>query len=311
LMPNGRGMGLETRILKGRPIAAGIEEEVRERAARVRDAGGSVRLVVVLVGDDPGSKIYSASILKAASRVGIAADITELSVDARDDDIAGTIRRLSDDTGVSGIIVQRPLPPGTRASVVDEIAPTKDIDCATTINMGALMTGRGAFAPITARSVLEILTRSEIAVAGRHVVIVGRSNVVGRPLAALLLRKADTGNATVTVCHTGTTNLAEHTRRADILVAAMGRPEGISADMVTEGVVVVDVGVNRVDDPESERGYRIVGDVAYDGMLGKAAAITPVPGGVGALTTALLLRSTVEAAELGEDEPGVARERGS
>lgn len=302
---------METRILKGRPIAAGVEEEARERAARVRDAGGSVRLVVVLVGDDPGSKIYSASILKAASRVGIDADITELPVDARDDEIVGTIRRLSDDPGVSGIIVQRPLPPGTRASVVDEIAPTKDIDCATTINMGALMTGRGAFAPITARSVLEILARSGIAVAGRHVVIVGRSNVVGKPLAALLLRKADTGNATVTVCHTGTTNLAEHTRRADILVAAMGRPEAISADMVTEGVVVVDVGVNRIDDPESERGYRIVGDVAYDGMLGKAAAITPVPGGVGALTTALLLRSTVEAAELPEDEPGVARERGS
>jgi methylenetetrahydrofolate dehydrogenase (NADP+)/methenyltetrahydrofolate cyclohydrolase len=182
-------------------------------------------------------------------------------------------------------------------SVVFGFPPRKDVDCAAASSLGLLARGAGVFAPCTALAVVETLAAAGVPVAGAHVVIVGRSAVVGRPLALLLLRKGDRGNATVTVCHTGTPDLAAHTLSADVLVAAMGRPEAIRGDMVREGAVVVDVGVNRVEDPAAERGYRVVGDVAFDEVLGRAAVATPVPGGVGALTTAILLRSAVRAAE--------------
>jgi methylenetetrahydrofolate dehydrogenase (NADP+)/methenyltetrahydrofolate cyclohydrolase len=291
------GDRVETRILDGKPIAAGIREEVAERAGRLRGRGRVVRLAVVLSGDDPASRVYSESILKAAARLGVEAGLHELEAGLGADAIAAFICRLSEDPDVSGIIVQRPLPPGVPESVSDGIAPAKDVDCVTARSQGLLATGREAFAPATPLGVIETLVRSGITIPGSHVVIVGRSAVVGRPLASLLLRKSPRGNATVTVCHTGTLDLASHTRRADILVAAMGRPETVRGDMIREGTVVIDVGVNRVADPAAEGGHRIVGDVAFDEMLGRASAVTPVPGGVGRLTTALLLRNTVEAAE--------------
>ena len=288
---------METRVLDGKPMSAAIREDVANRASALRESGHGVSLAVVLVGDDAASRIYSESICKGAGKLGIEARPVELSTDAGADHVARSIRALSEDPEISAIIVQQPLPRGIPSSIVEEVPPEKDVDGATVRNMGLLFSGREAFAPATALAVVETLSRSEIPVSGRHVVIAGRSTVVGRPLAALLLRKSDRGNATVTVCHTGTPDLSVHTRSADIVVAAMGSPEAIKGEMVREGSVVIDVGVNRIEDPASEKGYRIAGDVAFDEMLGKAAAVTPVPGGVGRLTTAILLRSAVEAAE--------------
>ena len=285
---------METRLLEGKPIARGIREDVSRRAAAL---ARTPRLAVVLVGEDPASRYYSESILRSAAKRGVDASLVELAASDGSASVAAAIRSLSDDPSVDGIIVQQPLPSGIDGSVIEEVAPEKDVDCATTYCMGLLLAGRETFAPCTALGVLEMLAGYDIDVAGAHVVIVGRSTVVGKPLANLLLRKSQRGNATVTVCHTGTRDLATHTRSADIVVAAMGRPAAIGGDMVAEGAVVIDVGVNQVDDPGSEKGHRMVGDVAFDEMLGRVSAVTPVPGGVGTLTTALLLRSVVEAAE--------------
>lgn len=289
---------METRILEGRLIAAAIRSDVADRVASLASAGRGVLLAVVLVGDDAASRIYSESIRRAAVKLGIDVQFVDVPADAGAETVAGAIRSRSDDPAVSGVIVQRPLPRGIPASVVENVHPSKDVDGATTRSMGLLLAGREAFAPATPLGVIETLVGSGIPIDGRHVVVLGRSVVVGRPLAGLLLRKSDRGNATVTVCHTGTTDLAAHTRSADIVVAAMGRPQAVTADMIEDGAVVIDVGVNRIEDADSEKGYRVVGDVAFEEMLGKASAVTPVPGGVGLLTTAILLRNTVEAAEL-------------
>jgi methylenetetrahydrofolate dehydrogenase (NADP+)/methenyltetrahydrofolate cyclohydrolase len=288
---------VETRILKGKPVAAAIREDVARRADDLSKTGAAAKLAIVMIGDDPGSAIYSQSLIKAAGKVGIASDLVTAPASADPDEVARTIARVDGDPSVTGIIVQQPLPKGIPSTVIESVSPEKDVDCATTRSLGLLMAGAESFAPATALSVIEILTASDIPISGRDAVIVGRSTVVGRPLASLLLRKSDRGNATVTVCHTRTRDIAAHTRAADIVVAAMGVAQAIRGDMIGEGAVVVDVGTNRVEDPGSEKGYRIVGDVAFDEVLGKASAVTPVPGGVGSLTTAILLRNTVEAAE--------------
>lgn len=288
---------METKILAGKPIAAAVREDVARRTGALAERGLDPRLAIVMVGDDPGSAIYSKSLIKAAGKVGIAADLVTVPGGASADEVARAIRSVDDDSSVTGIIVQQPLPKSIPSAVIEEVSPEKDVDCATARSLGLLMAGVESFAPATALSVIEILVASGIPISGRDVVIVGRSTVVGRPLASLLLRKSERGNATVTVCHTGTRDIAAHTRGADIVVAAMGVPEAIRGDMIGAGSVVVDVGTNRVDDPDAEKGYRIVGDVAYEEVLGKASAVTPVPGGVGSLTTAILLRNTVEAAE--------------
>ena len=285
---------MDTALLKGKAVAGEIRQDVARRAAALPF---DPALAIVLVGNDPASAYYSASIERAATKVGVATRLVELEASDGTERVASSIRDLSRDASVHGIIVQQPLPAGILQQVVEQVAAEKDVDCATTYSLGLLMTGRETFAPCTALAVLEMLHGHDIALPGKHVVIVGRSTVVGKPLANLLLRKSERGNATVTVCHTGTSDLALHTRQADILVAAMGRPGAIRGDMISEGVVVIDVGVNQIDDPESEKGYRLVGDVAFDEMTGLASAVTPVPGGVGTLTTALLLRSVVVAAE--------------
>jgi methylenetetrahydrofolate dehydrogenase (NADP+)/methenyltetrahydrofolate cyclohydrolase len=295
---------METRILAGKPIAALLMADVAERAAALAGRGEPVRLAVLAIGDDPASGMYCASIGRAASSAGIAVELVERGATSGALEVARTIRALSDDPGVAGVLVQQPLPPGIPASVIDELSPAKDVDGATARSLGLLAAGRESFAPCTAQAVVEILVGSGISIPGKHVVIVGRSAVVGRPLAALLLRKSPRGNATVTVCHTGTPDLGRYTRLADIVVAAMGRPRAVTADMIAEGAVVVDVGTNRIADPSAPGGSRVVGDTAFDEMLGKAAAVTPVPGGVGSLTTALLLLNTVVAAERGPRSEG-------
>lgn len=288
---------MDTRVLKGKPIAAGIVEEVGRRAAALAGRGVEPCLGVVLAGDDPASRLYAGSIERAGGGAGIAVETVNLPGGASGAQVQDAIRALADNGSVDGIIVQQPLPGGVPVSVVDAIPTPKDVDCAAAASLGLLTRGAEVFAPCTPLGVVEMLASAGVRIAGSHVAVVGRSAVVGRPLALLLLRKSERGNATVTVCHTGTPDLATHTRSADVVVAAMGRPEAIRGDMVREGAVVIDVGVNRIDDPGSERGFRIVGDVAFDEMLGRASVVTPVPGGVGALTTALLLRNTVEAAE--------------
>ena len=285
-----------TEILHGRAIADSIKADVAALARELSESGIDPRLAIVLIGDDPASRIYTASIEKSAARAGITVTVVEPAASAGVDGVAAALRDLDRDPEVHGIIVQQPLPAEIPAAVIEEVSPEKDVDGSTTRSAGLLAVGRPAFAPCTAGAVVEMLVRSGVKTSGRHVVIVGRSPVVGRPLALLLLRKEDAGNATVTVCHSRTVDLERHTRSADILVAAMGRPEAIRGHMVGEGAVVVDVGVNRVEDAGAPKGYRIVGDVAFDEVVGKAAAITQVPGGVGTLTTALLLLHTVRAA---------------
>ncbi len=287
---------METRVLKGKPVAALIREEVSTGSAALRGRGVVPTLAVMQIGDDPSSKIYSSSIQKAGGKLGVDVVLSTLPGETSVQDVALRIAALGTDPSVHGIIVLEPLPHGVPSDVLEGIPPAKDVDGATALSLGLIVAGRPAYAPCTAQAVVEILVRSGIEISGRHVVIVGRSPVVGRPLANMLLRKADNANATVTVCHTGTRDLSAHTMTADILVAAMGVPEAIRGDMLAEGVVIIDVGVNRIDDASSERGHRIVGDVAFDEALGIAAAISPVPGGVGTLTTSLLLLNTIDAA---------------
>lgn len=287
---------LETRVLKGKPVAALIREEVSTASAALRDRGVVPTLAIMQVGDDPSSKIYCSSIQKAGGKLGVDVVLSTLPASSSVQDVTERIAALGTDPSIHGIIVLEPLPHGIPSQVLEEIPPAKDVDGATALSLGLIVAGRPAYAPCTAQAVVEMLVRSGIEISGRHVVIVGRSPVVGRPLANMLLRKADNANATVTVCHTRTRDLSAHTMTADILVAAMGVPEAIRGEMLAEGVVIIDVGVNRIDDPSSERGHRVVGDVAYDEALGIAAAITPVPGGVGTLTTSLLLLNTIDAA---------------
>ncbi len=288
---------METRILSGKPLAATMREEISARAARLRGAGIVPTLAVVLVGDDPASRIYSSSIQKAGAKLGVDVRLAELDVSGGERGVAERLVALGADPDIHGIIVQQPLPESISGSVVDAIPFGKDVDGSTAESLGRVLSGRKAFAPATAQAVVEVLSRAGIETAGRHVVIVGRSTVVGKPLACLLLRKNTVGNATVTVCHTGTRDLAAMTRTADILVAAMGVPEAIRGDMLSPGVIAIDVGVNRVDDPGSGKGYRVTGDIAAEEALGVASALTPVPGGVGTLTTTIILENTVTAAE--------------
>lgn len=284
-------------ILKGRPIAERIRENVAERVDALGRRGVAAKLGIVLAGDDAASGIYTRSLEKACAAVGISVEVAAIPGEDGGPGVERAVGRMAEDAATHGILVQQPLPPGVSRGVIERIPTGKDVDGATTESMGLLVLGRDGFAPCTPLGVIEILRGWDVPIAGRDVVIVGRSAVVGRPLANLLVRKTEWANATVTICHTGTRDLGTHTRRAEILVAAMGSPRAISADMVSERAVVVDVGVNRIEDPASDRGYRVVGDVDFDGMNGKVNAITPVPGGVGSLTTALLLRNTVEAAE--------------
>ncbi|MBD3367700.1 MAG: bifunctional 5,10-methylene-tetrahydrofolate dehydrogenase/5,10-methylene-tetrahydrofolate cyclohydrolase [Candidatus Eisenbacteria bacterium] len=294
-----------TTVLRGKPIASAIREEIAEGSAELAGDGAPPLLAVVLVGEDPASAIYTKSIERNAAKVGVATRVVGLDAGIGTGGVEEAIARLSRDEEVHGIILQQPLPETIDASVVERIAPEKDVDGATVRSLGLLLKGEECFAPCTAEAVVEMLVRGQIDIEGRHVVIVGRSAVVGKPLANLLLRKSRRGNATVTVCHSRTRDLAVHTSAADILVVAVGRPNAVTGGMMRPGAVVVDVGVNRIDDPGTEKGYRVVGDVNYEDALERASVVTPVPGGVGTLTTTLLLRNTLAAARRagGADDP--------
>ena len=283
-------------IIDGTAIAAAVRADVAQGAAAFRAAHGRPpSLRVVLVGDHPASQSYVRAKARAAGEAGIDAETLSRPGDLAQADLLALIAELNADDGVDGVLVQLPL-----ADRVDERAvtravdPAKDVDGFHPENVGRLVLGEETLEPCTPAGIVEMLRRSGVETAGAHAVVLGRSNIVGKPMASLLLRRGV--DATVTVCHSRTRDLAAVTRQADILVAAIGRPAFVTADMVRPGAAVIDVGINRVDDPSRERGYRLVGDVDFDAVAAVAGAITPVPGGVGPMTIAMLLRNTLRAA---------------
>ena len=283
-------------LIDGRALAQDVKDDVQSAIEDWTTQGHRPPyLSAVLVGDNPASAAYVRGKERDCAEVGIETNTHSLDASVSEAALLDTIRGLNQDDGVDGILVQLPLPDHIdEQKVIDTIAPHKDVDGFHPANLGRLLRGNPAFIPATPFGILEMLRRSAINPDGMDAVIVGRSNIVGKPLAALLMQR--TANATVTVCHSHTEALADHTRRADLLVAALGQAEYIGADMVQDGAVVIDVGINRVDDPSRDRGYRLVGDVDFDAARKKAAHITPVPGGVGLMTRAMLLKNTLTAA---------------
>jgi len=284
--------------LDGREISLEIRAEIKADIERLKQEQNLVPgLAVVLVGDNPASLSYVRSKGKACEELGMYSLQVDLPADASTAEVVEAVERLNRDDSVHGILVQLPLPGQDEEQVLNAIDPNKDVDGLHPVNLGRLVRQEECFWPCTPHGIVQILSRSGIETAGKHVVVVGRSTLVGRPIALLLGYKAEGANATVTLCHTGTHDLGYFTRQADIVIAAAGFPQGIKADMVREGAVVIDVGINQIDAPERERGWRLVGDVDYKEVRKKASAITPVPNGVGPMTIALLLYNTVWSAK--------------
>jgi len=285
-------------LIDGTAIGRLVRRDVAEEVERLKALGITPGLSVVLVGDDPASAVYVRSKGKACEEAGMRGETIRLPADTSEDALLAQVDRLNADPNVHGILVQMPLPRHMAADkVIRRIRPEKDVDGFHPVNVGKLSIGeRDGFVPCTPAGAIELLVRSGVDTRGKDAVIVGRSNIVGKPMAALLMQDAPGGNATVTVCHSRTANLAGHIRRADIVVAAIGRPEMITGDMIKPGAVVIDVGINRVNDASVPKGYRIVGDVHFASARDVASLITPVPGGVGPMTIAMLMKNTVRAA---------------
>ncbi|HVE80170.1 MAG TPA: bifunctional 5,10-methylenetetrahydrofolate dehydrogenase/5,10-methenyltetrahydrofolate cyclohydrolase [Gemmatimonadaceae bacterium] len=279
-------------------IAREVRDEVARDAAALAARGVKPGLAVVLVGDDPASAVYVRSKGKATVEAGMHSETVRLPAATSQDELVAHVDRLNADPAIHGILVQMPLPKQIDATaVIRRVSPAKDVDGFHPVNVGKLLIGeRDGFVPCTPAGVVELLRRSGVETKGAECVVVGRSNIVGKPMSALMVQDAPAGNATVTVCHSRTRDLAAHTRRADILIVAIGRAEMVGGDMVKPGAVVIDVGMNRVADAASDKGYRLVGDVAFDAARAVASRITPVPGGVGPMTIAMLLKNTVRAA---------------
>ncbi len=289
---------MTAQIIDGRAIADEIRAELQARVRALHERGVIPGIAFVLVGENPASISYVRSKGQACEQIGVRSETIRRPDDISQEELIALVGELNADPTWHGILVQLPLPSHLdEGAVTRAIAPEKDVDAVHPQNMGRLLWGEPTFLPCTPSGIQQLLLRSGHDPAGKHVVICGRSNIVGKPLAALLMQKRPGANATVTVCHTRTQDLAEVTRGADILVAAMGQARAITADMVREGAVVIDVGNNRVPDASRKSGFRMVGDVDFEAVSAKAAAITPVPGGVGPMTVTMLLSNTVQAAE--------------
>ncbi len=286
-------------LIEGKRIADEILAELTERVARLREAHGTTPgLAAVLVGDDPASQVYVRNKTRSCQRIGVDAETIHLSKESSQEQIVAAIEELNRDDRFHGILVQLPLPGHVdEGAVLYSVDPDKDVDGLHPVSMGRLASGHPVFVPATPLGIQQLLLRSGCDPEGKHVVILGRSTLVSKPLALLLIQKAPGANATVTMCHTRTRDLAGLTRQADVLVVSTGRPRWVTADMVKAGAVVIDVGINRIDDPTAKGGTRLVGDVDFDSVREKASAITPVPGGVGPMTVAMVVVSTVQAAE--------------
>jgi len=289
-------MGAE--IIDGRKIAEDIRGELRQRVERLKGKGVTPKLMAILVGEDPAALSYLRGIARGCEAVGILTDTIKLPQSITQDELERKIGELNRDTKCHGIILQLPLPKHLSTLRAESaISPDKDVDGTNPVNTGKLLLGEETFFPSTPYGVQELLVRSGNSPEGKHVVICGRSNIVGKPLMGILVQKQKGANATVTVCHTGTRDLGAIARQADILVAAMGKAKAITADMVRKGAIVVDVGVNQIEDPANPGKFKLVGDVDFDAVKEVAGAITPVPGGTGPVTSALLVANTVKAAE--------------
>ncbi len=289
---------MTAQIIDGKQVAAEMRAELKDKVDELKDKGVTPGLAVVLVGEDPASKSYVTAKERACEEIGIYSDDNRLDAETSEEDLLALVKKLNQDPKINGILVQLPLPKHIdEDKVLLAIDPAKDVDGFHPVNVGKMVVGQDAYLPCTPHGVIQLLMRSNVTLEGAEVVVVGRSNIVGKPVANMLIQKAPTGNATVTVCHTRTKNMAEHVKRADIIIAAAGWPNTVTADMVKDGAVVIDVGVNRVEDASKKRGYRLVGDVDFEAVKEKASLITPVPGGVGPMTITMLLYNTVQSAE--------------
>ncbi|MDP6420755.1 MAG: bifunctional 5,10-methylenetetrahydrofolate dehydrogenase/5,10-methenyltetrahydrofolate cyclohydrolase [SAR202 cluster bacterium] len=289
---------MTAKVINGTEMANSVRAEIADCVAELTDRHGvTPGLAVVLAGDDPASMVYVRHKERAAIEARMISQIVTLKAEATEADVLAEIDRLNCDSGIHGILVQLPLPSHIDARTATEaVLPEKDVDGLHPYNKGLLLAGTPRFVPATPAGIQYMLVNSGFDPDGKHVVVCGRSDIVGKPIANLLMQRMPGANATVTVCHTRTKDLASITRQADILIAAIKQPRFITADMVKDGVVVIDVGINRIPAPERKRGSRLVGDVDYESVSQKAAAITPVPGGVGPMTIAMLLRNVLEAA---------------
>lgn len=289
---------MTARLILGKEVSEEIYGELRQRSAALKERGVVPGLAVILVGDDPASQVYVRKKGEMCEELGMRSRIIRMPAETTQDELLERIAELNADDSVHGFLVQLPLPPQIdEAVVIDAIAPEKDVDCFHPSNVGRLLTGNPDFMPATPAGVQQMLVRSGVETEGRHVVVIGRSNIVGKPMAALMMQRGEGADSTVTVVHSRTRDLAEITRRADILIVAIGRPRFVTADMVKPGAVVIDVGTNRVEDPSAPKGSRLVGDVDFDAVKEVASAITPVPGGVGPMTICMLMANAVRAAE--------------
>ena len=286
-------------ILDGTALSKEIRSEVAESTLNLKTLHNlTPGLAAVLVGDDPASAVYVRNKGRACDEVGIFSEVFRLPKNTTQESVLDLVEDLNRDYRFHGILVQLPLPEQiNETTIIEHIHPSKDVDGIHPFNLGKLTQGIPEFIPGTPAGVQQLLVRNGYDPAGKHVVICGRSNIVGKPLATLLTQRSEGSNATVTVCHTRTNNITDFTKRADIVVAAIGRPKAITADMLKPGCIVIDVGINRVEDASRKSGYRLIGDVDYENILPICEAITPVPGGVGPMTIAMLLVNTVKAAE--------------
>jgi methylenetetrahydrofolate dehydrogenase (NADP+)/methenyltetrahydrofolate cyclohydrolase len=284
-------------LLDGKALSETIKQELKQAVDELVAAGERrPHLAAVLVGEDPASQVYVRNKVRSCEQVGYESTLIRKSAEISEAELLEIVDQLNRDETVDGFIVQLPLPGHIdEEKVTLSIDPAKDVDGFHPVNIGRMTLGLPSYLPATPNGIMELLRRYELDVEGKEVVVLGRSNIVGTPMSILLSRKSSPGNATVTICHSRTQNLAEHLRRADVIIAAIGRPEMVKADMVKEGAVVIDVGINRVDDPTAKRGYRLRGDVAFAELRDKVAAMTPVPGGVGPMTVVSLLQNTLKA----------------
>ncbi len=289
---------LETKLIDGRVVSREIKKDLKTRIEILKSRGVVPGLAAIWVGDNPASQIYVSSKARASEKIGIKSEVIRKPATISAEELYDIVKEQNSRQDIDGILVQLPLP-----DHIDEFAvtllidPNKDVDGFHPYNVGMMMIGKPNYLPCTPYGIIELLKYYNINPAGKEVVILGRSNIVGKPVGVMLLQKAEMANATVTFCHSRTADLKEVCRRADILIAAIGQAEFVGADMVKEGVVIIDVGQNRIDDSSVEKGYRIVGDVDFDACIEKASYITPVPGGVGPMTIAMLLSNTVRSAE--------------
>ena len=291
---------MDSKIIDGKLISTQILEEVKLGVVDLENSSGLVPgLTVILVGEDPASKVYVGSKERKAGEVGMKGQTINLSSESSERDLIQVIEALNEDDSCHGILVQLPLPNHIDENrIISCINPLKDVDGLHPYNVGLLASGSPRFVPATPGGIKEMMIRSDITLRGKHVVVIGRSNIVGRPVSNLLSLKGEGGDATVTICHSQTRNLIEICQSADVIIAAIGIPNYITGGMVSEGVVAIDVGINRIEDSQRRRGYKLVGDIEFDTVAKKSIAITPVPGGVGPMTIAMLLSNTLLAAKL-------------